>query len=76
MASAAAAEELNSPLLARLVVGGDDESSLAMTATAELLAAGYSNAVAAQAGFGEWQRRGMPCDGVLGEEKEMPDSTF
>ena len=46
-------------------------------ATAELLAAGYSNAVAAQAGFGEWQRRGLPCDGVLdGEEEDFPDSTF
>jgi rhodanese-related sulfurtransferase len=67
-----------SMLMARLVVVGDDDSSLAMTATTALLDAGYTNTVALAAGFEEWERRGLPCEtsgGVEGEE-EFPDSTF
>ena len=67
-------EEPDSPKFAKLIVMGDDESSLALTATAELLSSGYTNAVACEAGFAQWQQNGLPCE--LLEEDELPDSTF
>ena len=61
--------------LSKLIVLGDDTSSLALTATAELLAAGFENTVALEAGFDEWSKRGLPCDALTSDD-EVPDSTF
>ena len=61
--------------LAKFIVGGDDATSLALTATAELLSHGYQNAVALEVGYDEWQRRGLPVERV-GDDDEFPDSTF
>ena len=71
----ASGDEL-SPKLSKLIVAGDDSSSLALTATSELLAAGYQNVVALEAGYGTWASRGLPCEHVLGAAEDMPDSTF
>ena len=68
------ADEPDSPTFAKLIVMGDDESSLALTATAELLSSGYTNAVACEAGYAQWQQNGLPCE--LLEEDELPNSTF
>ena len=39
------------------------------------LDAGYTNAVALEAGFGEWKRRGLPCESETADD-DIPDSTL
>lgn len=60
----------------RLVIGGDDTSSLAFTATASLLSAGFTNAVCMDVGFDAWKAMGLPCEGVDVDADEFQDSTF
>ena len=68
-------DDATAPHKSRLVITGDDTSSLAFSATAALLSAGYTNAVCLEVGFGAWREMGLPCDSDF-ETDEFPDSTF
>jgi rhodanese-related sulfurtransferase len=71
------ADNEDTPRLIRLVVAGDGDTSLALVATADLLAAGFTNAVALDVGIDDWVRQGRPLE--LGESEDpddFPDSTL
>ena len=69
-------DDLGSAKLVRLIIGGDDTSSLAFTATKVLLDSGFKNVLTLAVGFEEWKKQGLPCESDLEEDDEFPDSTF
>ena len=66
-------EDLESPRLLRLIVGGD--RTAAFSACEVLLQAGFKNTLTLAVGFDEWKRLGLPCDDTESED-DFPDSTF
>ena len=75
-AEAQANDDEMSAKLVRLIVCGDDSSSIAFNATDALLRQGYHNALALDIGFDGWAERGFPCDSDQSDGDEFPDSTF
>ena len=69
-------EDSSTPMRMRLVIGGDDTSSLAFAATAACLEAGYVNAVCLEVGFDAWREMGHPCALIDADEDDFQDSTF
>ena len=69
-------DDVGSVKLARLIICGDEASSLALTATKTLLDSNFKNVLALAIGFEDWKRQGLPCEIVLDGDDEFPDSTF
>ena len=69
-------DDIESSKLVRLIIGGDDTSSLAFSATKVLLGYGFKNVLALSVGFEEWRKLGLPCELDLEDDDEFPDSTF